>query len=144
MTHDIGAPPQWQPTYRGGATIRFSDDGATWAGTVAWSEPRVGYLQHANDPVTWLDFGTAFTKPDFLVEERGPGVPDQMTWWPVITLLQIAADGIASDIPAGQGHEYAHEQVRAWAYILPQDGWSDADTERLWTHLQELDATSLS
>ena len=138
------ATPQWQPTYRGGATIRFSDDGATWAGTVAWSEPRVGYLQHANDPVTWLDFGTAFTKPDFLVEERGPGVPDQMTWWPVITLLQIAADGIASDIPAGQGHEYAHEQVRAWAYILPQDGWSDADTERLWTHLQELDATSLS
>lgn len=140
---DAGTP-QWQPVYRAGATIRFSDDGSNWPGGAAWQEPRVGYLQHANDPVTWLDLATAVRSPDFLLEERGPGVPDQMTWWPLITLLQIGADGIASDIPSGQGHEYSEEQVRAWTQLLPPSSWTDADTERLVTHLLELDETSLS
>ena len=144
-----GESPVYLPVYGGGETVRFSADGIAWPGEDAWAAPRVGYLQHANDPVTWLDFGATFTRPDFLREDRGPGVPAQMVWLPVITTLQLAVDQLASGVPAGQGHEFGQAPVYAWAEILPSEGWSDVAIDALAKHLAELrlsdlDATSSS
>lgn len=137
------------PTYGEGATVRFSPDGSTWSGGGKWAAPRVGYLQHANDPVTWLDFSATFAKPEFLSEDRGPGVPRQMVWIPVITTLQLAVDQLAAGIPDGQGHEFGQAPVYAWATILPPDSWPANATEPLAGWLAELrqsdlDATSSS
>lgn len=131
------------PSYDGGATVRFSPDGEAWPGDGEWAVPRVGYLQHANDPVTWLDFGATFARPEFLGEDRGPGVPRQMVWVPVITTLQLAVDQLAAGIPDGQGHEFGQAPVYAWAQILPPDSWPTASTEPLAAWLAELRQSDL-
>lgn len=143
---DAGTP-EHLPVYDGGAIVRFSADGREWAGDGAWAGPRVGYVQHANDPVTWLDFGSTLSRPDWMGAERGPGVPDAMVWAPVITVMQLAVDQLASGIPYGQGHEFGQAPAEAWAKILPPDGWSEQDTARLadtLAHLRTLDIDSTS
>lgn len=135
--------PIYLPEYQGGSVVRFSADGTSWLGEGDWQSPRVGYLQHANDPVTWLDFGATFSRPDFLNENRGQGVPPQMIWVPVITTLQLVVDQLASGIPDGQGHEFGQAPVYAWAEILPPAGWHPADSASLAEWLAKLRLTDL-
>lgn len=124
--------PEYLPIYDGGAAIRFSPDGTTWDGDGDWEQPRLGYLQHANDPVTWFNWSLAFHRPDWLVEDRGPGVHPDTTWIPVITLLQVAADQmVAMDVGPNQGHDFGFAPVHAWAQILPPPDWTEEDTQRL-------------
>lgn len=135
--------PVYLPVYQAGATVRFSADGTIWPGSGSWQEPRVGYLQHANDPVTWLDFGATFTKPEYLKGEPGPGIPPRMIWIPVITTLQVAVDQLASGVPDGQGHEFGQAPVYAWAEILPPEGWRSSDTVPLAEWMAELRLSDL-
>lgn len=125
--------PEIAPIYQGGRTVRFSADGKQWPGTQSdWQSPRVGYLQHANDPVTWWDWGLAFNKPDWLSEDRGENVAPFMVWLPVVTMMQVGADqAVANAVPVGQGHQFGQAPVYAWAQILPPDGWTKADSDRL-------------
>ena len=127
---DAGTP-EVLPTYQQGINVRFADTPEDWdrPGT-DWPQPRIGYLQHANDPITWWDGSLAFERPDWLREPRGRGVLPETTWVPVVTWLQLAADQlVASAVPDGQGHEFGQAPVVAWARILPSPGWSDGDTE---------------
>ncbi|QIM17520.1 hypothetical protein G7066_00160 [Leucobacter coleopterorum] len=137
--------PVYLPVVGDGVTVRFSSNGEDWSGAGTWRAPRVGYLQHANDPVTWLDFGIMFQRPEWLAEdaERGPGVLNQMVWIPVITTLQLAVDQLASGIPAGQGHEFGQAPARAWAAILPPAHWEARDTNRLVAELATLQQQDL-
>lgn len=135
---DAGTP-EVLPVYDGGRTVRFADQPSDWTSLGEWTAPRVGYLQHANDPITWWDWSLALEKPDWLSEPRGRDVSDHTRWFPVVTMLQVAADQmVANAVPAGQGHEFGQEPARAWAAILPPSGWSAEDTERLVTQMQEL------
>ena len=139
--------PVYLPVADGGETVRFSADGRAWAGPAGgvapWAGPRVGYLQHANDPVTWLDAASVFSAPELLTGARGPGIPDQMIWIPVVTALQLAVDQLASGVPDGQGHEFGQAPAYAWAAILPPPGWAASDTVRLAAELTELRLTDL-
>ena len=134
---DAGTP-EVLPTYDGGATVRFADRPADWGSAGAWEGTRVGYLQHANDPITWWDWSLALHKPDWLSEPRGRDVSPSMRWIPFITMLQLgAADQmVANSVPAGQGHQFGQEPAYAWASILPPPGWTAADTDRLAHVLQ--------
>jgi uncharacterized membrane protein len=40
--------------------------------------------------------------------------------------------------PPGFGHVYSTDYARGWANVLPPDGWSDADTERLEEFVQSV------
>ncbi len=129
---DAGTP-EAMPTYDGGATVRFVDQPSDWAAAGPWQGTRVGYLQHANDPITWWDWSLAVEKPDWLSEPRGRDVSPHVFWIPIVTMVQLgAADQmVANDVPAGQGHQFGQEPVYAWAAILPPPGWTAEDTERL-------------
>lgn len=129
---DAGTP-EIAPIYQGGETVRFSDGGKQWPGSEpTWQSPRVGYLQHANDPVTWWDWDLAFNKPDWLSEDRGRNLRPYMFWLPVVTMLQVGADqAVANAVPVGQGHQFGQAPVYAWAQILPPDGWTQAESDRL-------------
>ena len=124
--------PEIFPTYDGGQMVRFADDPADLTALGPWPDPKVGYLQHANDPVTWWDWSLALHKPDWLSEPRGRDVPPSIRWIPVITMLQLGADQmVANDVPDGTGHQFGTAPVDAWATILPPPGWTAADTSRL-------------
>jgi uncharacterized membrane protein len=124
--------PEVLPSYGGGAFVRFADSPSDLTTPGQWRRPRLGYLQHANDPVTWWDWSLALHKPDWLSEPRGRDVSPSILWIPVITMLQLGADQmVANDVPDGTGHQFGTAPVYAWATILPPPGWRAGDTTRL-------------
>ncbi|WP_280222009.1 alpha/beta hydrolase [Nocardia neocaledoniensis] len=125
--------PQWLPIYRDGHTVRFVADAPDLARPdAAWGSPKVVYLQHASDPITWWTPQLLFQKPDWLSEERGPDVLASTRWIPVVTFLQVSADmAVSTDVPDGHGHTFHADIADAWAAILAPAGWTPADTERL-------------
>jgi uncharacterized membrane protein len=65
-------------------------------------------------------------------EPRGYDVPAAARWFPVVTGVQAVADQVHQlSPPPGFGHDYATDYVDGWAAVLPPDGWSDDDSQRL-------------
>ncbi|MFS3126934.1 alpha/beta hydrolase [Nocardioides sp. Bht2] len=124
---------EMEPIYDKGEVVRFAGDPADWElPSPGWEGTRVGYLQHANDPITWWNWSLAVQRPDWLKEEKPPGVSPDIRWIPGVTMLQLGADQLmANEVPAGQGHRFGKEPVWAWAAILPPPGWTSAETARL-------------
>jgi uncharacterized membrane protein len=127
---------QVAPVYRQGRTVRFSD-GTTVEPSEqdrSWDDPRVLYLQHPSDPITWWDTDLLVRRPDWLEEPRGRDVLSGMVWVPFVTFWQVTGDmPFAVDVPDGHGHRYTQGSVDAWAAILRPDDWSEDDADRLRT-----------
>ncbi len=125
--------PQWLPVYHGGQSARFvarADD--LNRPDARWPAPRVVYLQHPSDPITWWSPDLAFRKPDWLSEARGYDVLDSVRWIPVVTFLQVSADMVESNnVPDGHGHTFHADIANSWAAILQPEGWTADDTQRL-------------
>ncbi|WP_372491711.1 alpha/beta hydrolase [Gordonia zhenghanii] len=134
---DAGSP-EYLPVVDGGEQVRFISDAADLDRPTdePWSTPRIVYLQHASDPISWWSPDLILSEPDWLDERRGPDVLDATQWIPFVTFLQVAADmAVSVDVPDGHGHNYLASIPKAWARILEPAGWTDADTERLLPHL---------
>lgn len=131
--------PQWLPIYSEGQTARFvsrPEDLDRPAGP--WPSPRVVYLQHPSDPITWWSPDLAFRKPDWLREARGHDVLDSVRWIPVVTFLQVSADMTDSNnVPDGHGHTFHADIANSWAAILEPQGWTAEDTGHLRQVLTE-------
>ncbi|SDL18046.1 Uncharacterized membrane protein [Nocardioides sp. YR527] len=124
--------PQVAPILDGGEIVRFADLPEEWDLPGAWDGTRIGYLQHANDPITWWSPSLAVERPDWLEEERGRGVSPNVRWIPGVTMLQLGVDQFsANSVPRGQGHQFGTAPVYAWAEILPPPGWTDQRTDEL-------------
>ncbi len=109
------------PVYREGRTVRFASD-PTEAAERTWEGPRVLYLQHPSDPITWWEPRLMTRRPSWLAEPRGHDVLDAMVWLPMITFWQVTADlPFALDVPDGHGHRYTRESVEAWRLVLQLD-----------------------
>ncbi|AWK74323.1 hypothetical protein CBI38_24965 [Rhodococcus oxybenzonivorans] len=135
--------PEWLPVYEQGETVRF---GARAAEDLPrpdapWGRPRMVYLQHPSDPIVWWSPELLLREPDWLKEERGYDVLDSTQWFPFVTFFQVAADmAVSTGVPDGHGHSYVVDIADAWSAILPPDGWTSADNERLRTELAEMGA----
>lgn len=135
--------PEWLPIYEDGETVRF---GARAPEDLPrpdtpWGKPRMVYLQHASDPIVWWAPELLVSEPDWLKEERGYDVLDSTQWFPFVTFLQVAADmAVSTGVPDGHGHSYVVDIADAWSAILPPDGWTPADNERLRAVLAEMGA----
>ncbi len=128
-THEV------DPVYKDGRIVRFTNvpedpappDGEPWQ-----EESRTIYLVHPSDPIVWWSPNLLLTRPDWLEEDRGRDVLDEMVWIPFVTFWQITADlPMATGVPPGHGHDYGGQHVYGWADILQLEGWTDADSERL-------------
>ena len=131
---DDGSPP-WQPTFERGRTVRFTtEESALDPATAEWGPTRIVYLQHASDPIVFFSPDLAFRRPDWLKEgQRGPDIPDKMTWTPLVTMGQVAVDIFAAtSVPEGYGHLYSPSAyIDSWIGITRPEGWSEEDTARL-------------
>jgi uncharacterized membrane protein len=138
LTRDRDAgSPVWEPVFDGGETVRFlTRDPDREDLTAAWPEPRVVYLQHPSDPVSYWGPRALWWPPEWYHRPRGYDVPDSAHWFPVISGVQAVADLINQlSPPPGVGHDYSNDYVTGWAQLVPPDGWTDADTDRLTTFL---------
>jgi uncharacterized membrane protein len=125
--------PAWLPRYRGGSVVRFMNQNSGPAeGHPAWSGFRIVFLQYASDPITFFDPSIAWREPDWMRKPRGPDVSPDLRWFPVVTMLQLAADMVVGTAPRGFGHEYAPaDYIEAWLALAEPEGWTPAEVERL-------------
>jgi uncharacterized membrane protein len=125
--------PFWRPIYDAGGNVRFAvsppdlDQPET-----DWSPSRIVYLQNSSDPITYWAPELLWKPPDWLDDPRGPDVSGDMSWVPIITFWQTAADmAFSTGVPAGHGHVYGANPVDAWAAIYTPEGWTAEANDRL-------------
>lgn len=141
---DLGSPES-APVYAGGRHVRWSvaasevrDVGSLDESLVSWQRPRVLYLQHPSDVVTWWSTDLIWQRPDWLSEPRGHDVLDELQWLPALTFWQLSFDLThATDVTAGYGHKYWFEYIDAWAALADPPGWDAAARERLYDLMAE-------
>ncbi|WP_151703075.1 alpha/beta hydrolase [Nitrincola alkalilacustris] len=130
--------PAWLPTFRGGSVVRFmNQEQGLDRGSVEWGAFRIAFLQYASDPITFFNPHIAWTEPDWMREPRGPDVSPDLRWFPVVTMLQLAADTMFGTAPKGFGHEYAPEHyIDAWLALTEPAGWSESDIDQLKSYFK--------
>lgn len=133
--------PAWLPRFRDDSVVRFANqDGGLADGAAPWGDFRIGFLQYASDPITFFSADSFYQEPDWMKDPRGPDVSPDLRWFPIITMLQLAADMAAGTAPPGYGHEYAAEHYfDAWLALTEPTGWDEESLTRLRDHLQEMD-----
>ncbi len=126
--------PAWLPRFRDSSIIRFTAqrDALDIPGA-KWGPMRIVYLQYASDPVTFFDPHSFYQEPEWMKQPRGPDVSPYLTWYPVVTMLQLALDmAMATTSPMGYGHVYAPEHyIDAWVAVTEPQGLAPGDVERL-------------
>lgn len=129
---DAGSPA-WLPRFRDGAVVRFMNQrGGLASGSAPWGAFRIAFLQYASDPITFFETGSTWREPEWMKAPRGPDVSPDLRWYPVVTMLQLAADMMVGTAPVGYGHEFAPAHyLEAWLALTEPPGLSPSDLERL-------------
>lgn len=129
--------PAWRPVIDGGRTVRFFNTADELADLdPTWQGPRVVYVQHPSDPVTFWTMDTWRSAPEWMARPRGYDVPGRGSWFPVVTWVQGVFDLMAGfGAPPGHGHDYRLAYVGAWSQVLAPEGWGEAELVRLADHL---------
>ncbi|WP_449280801.1 alpha/beta hydrolase [Leucobacter sp.] len=137
-SRDAGSPA-WRPVLDGGREVRWmSREGDERLIDAPWRDPRVLYLQHATDPVTWLGPELIWAAPDWLDEEqRADDVSPDMRWMPGITAVQLVVDMFMGEsVPARHGHNYGDLVLTGWASVTDDDGLDAAALARVQAILE--------
>lgn len=126
--------PAWLPRFRDGSIIRFMGArGARDPHVRPWGPMRIVYLQYASDPITFFDVKSWYREPDWMREPRGPDVSPNLRWFPIVTMLQLLVDTMASTTaPVGHGHVYApSDYLEAWIETTDPPALDPVTRERL-------------
>jgi uncharacterized membrane protein len=93
--------PVWQPIFDRGRSVRFVNrDPEQPVLAPAWPAPRIVYLQHPSDPVTFWGLEAIWWPPEWMDRPRGFDVPDGARWFPIVSGVQAVADLIyRPDLP---------------------------------------------
>ncbi|TDP39512.1 alpha/beta hydrolase [Nocardia ignorata] len=131
------------PIFADGLSVRFAASADQLARpSDKWTDPRIVYLQHASDPVVWWSPDLLFSRPDWLGEKRGPDVSPAMSWYPIVTFWQVAADlPRAQSVSNGHGHNYGNLVPDAWAAIARPPDYTPESAQRIRLFLEESAAT---
>lgn len=118
--------PHWLPRFGDDSSIRFTNGGSdlsTHPGV--WGPLRIAFLQYPSDPIVFFDADAWYREPEWMAGKPGPGVPDTITWYPVVTFFQLAMDmALSNASPSGYGHVYSPEDyVESWFALLEPEGW---------------------
>jgi uncharacterized membrane protein len=129
------------PVYQGGETVRFWGGWQEPMDVDGWSEPRVLFLQHASDPVSFWSPDLIWSQPDWMREPEGPDVLPHLNWYPFVTFWQLTADmAVSALMPEGHAHNYGGELVDAWLKVVPPDhNWPDEQLEELREKVRSFD-----
>lgn len=126
--------PAWLPRISDGRTARFTtQENALDIPGSSWSQMRLIFLQYASDPITFFEPASAFRPSEWMADERAFDVLENLRWYPLVTMLQMAVDMIVSaDVPQGFGHVFAAEHyINAWVTLTDPKDWGVEDTDSL-------------
>lgn len=125
-SRDPGSPA-WQPILDGGREVRWLSRPDDPQPPGEWTHPRVLYLQHATDPVTWLGPELLWRSPEWLEPaQRAPDVSPSMIWIPGVTAAQVTVDMLMGEsVPAHHGHNYGNVVTAGWRAVTGDAGLDD-------------------
>lgn len=127
-----GDSPQRLPHFRDGSVVRFANQQGGLDLPGDWGSFRIAFLQYASDPITFFDPDAWYREPDWMKEPRAFDVSPDLRWFPIVTMLQLAADLATGTSPEGYGHDYAPEHYHdAWVALLEPQGWTAAQLASL-------------
>jgi len=111
----------------------FSDAGEVAAAGPEWTEPRIAFLEHGNDPVVWVNWSIFYRKPEWLsAGQRSDAISPDMHYIPIVTGLQSLADmAMAGEVPDDAGHKYGDSTLLAWVAVTGDGGLDAAQLERV-------------
>ncbi|MFV0286958.1 MAG: alpha/beta-hydrolase family protein [Demequina sp.] len=130
---DAGSP-MYKPVVDDGISVRFAEQRGDFDSPAGeWAEPRIGYLQHGNDPIVWIGPSVIWSKPDWLTDgERSPMLSDDMVWIPGVTAFQGVIDLILSQgVPEGAGHKYGNIALYGFEEVTGDAGLTDDARDRI-------------
>lgn len=130
--------PVWRPQYEDGTHYRFAQFPRTDLARppARWEFPRAVYLQNASDPVVWWSPDLLFKRPAWLDGQLGPDITPEIDWFPFVAFWQTSVDmAVSYGVQAPHGHRYGTGAVDGWAAVVPPDGWTAADTDRLRAYI---------
>ena len=118
--------PHWRPSFRDGAVVRFfNQNGSPDYPEDSWGAFRIAFLQYASDPITFFDPMYFYREPPWMSAQRGPDVLPTLRWYPVVTMLQLAADMTNRTAPRGFGHWYAASHYHdVWLAMSEPENWT--------------------
>mgnify|MGYP005811095729 CR=1 FL=1 len=108
------------PVYQGAEHIRFfSQSGDFGDDSPTWNRPRIAYVQHGSDPVTWGGLNVFVRKPEWLEPgQRSEHISEHMYWIPVVSGLQTFVDFLLGQaVPDDAGHKYGNVMIDAWMSV---------------------------
>ncbi|MTI45823.1 hypothetical protein E1178_19635 [Roseibium hamelinense] len=125
--------PAWRPTYGNGSVVRVMNQyGGLNEGYADWGPIRAVFLNYGSDPIVNFTFDSAFRPPAWMAQPRAPDVSDKLSWFPIVTMLQLALDSSVSLNVPHFGHYYvAPDYIDAWAAILEPQDWSEQRADQL-------------
>lgn len=132
--------PAWQPVLDGGREVRWmSRPGDEQRLGGEWTRPRVLYLQHATDPVTWLGPELLWRSPEWLEPgQRAPDVSPSMIWIPGVTGAQVVVDMLMGEaVPAHHGHNYGNVVTAGWRAVTGDAGLDEDAVARIQAIIEE-------
>jgi uncharacterized membrane protein len=132
--------PAWRPKFRDASFVRFmNQEGTQLPPDTPWGPMRIVYLQYASDAVTFFNEAWFFREPDWLRPPRGPDVSPEMRWYPIVTMVQTAADmPLSMSANLGVGHSYApSDYLAGWIEVTGRSDWAPEQVARLKRHLEE-------
>ncbi|MGW0734702.1 alpha/beta hydrolase [Streptomyces sp. NPDC002851] len=132
--------PVWRPVFENGRNIRFAQfpEVDLKRSSARWGHPRAVYLQNASDPVVWWSPDLLLERPEWLNKPLGPDITPEIDWFPFVGFWQTTIDmGVSYGVDAPHGHRYGAGSVDGWAAVLPPDGWTERDTQRLRQYIEE-------
>ena len=135
---DRTSGPAWDPVVGDGAITRVLVSASDTFEDDVKPAPTIVYAAHANDPVVYWSPSILLRKPDWLDAPLGPGVSQHMTWFPIITFLQVGMDLVSGGEPPEVGHNYSANMAIAIALAVDPEGWTAQQTAALQTALPSL------
>lgn len=111
----------------------MNQDGGLETPATEWGAFRIAYLQYASDPLTFFSLRSFYKEPEWLREPRGPDVSPAFRWFPIVTMVQLAADmPVGGAAPPGYGHNFAAADfIDAWLALTEPKGWTEDAIRRL-------------
>lgn len=132
------ASPAWLPRFGDGSVVRFMNQwGMAEPPDKPWGPFRILYLQYGSDPFTFFATSAFYREPEWLRGARAPDVLPSLRWYPIVTMVQLAADMAvgAEAAPLGFGHNFSPAHyIDAWIALTEPSGWTPAEIRRLKQH----------
>lgn len=135
------ASPAWLPIFKEQKVVRFFNQNGTWEESPKeWGAFRIAYLQYASDPITFFSPNYFNKEPDWMKEPRAMDVTPKLKWFPIITMLQLAADMTSYTAPKGFGHNYASAHYfDVWLALTEPPFWTEKKLVHMRNYFKALD-----